>query len=429
MDTLRSCSVATAFPNLLRALTLRVLPLLPLLLHDGALAGEQPADAGSSKGSVGEPALRKLDDVLASTNSFRITDVTLFDGEKVIEQATVVVRGGWISKVCEGGDPQCAAPELSTVEGVGKFLMPSMIDAEGHFSRPTEGLDELLEHDRPVCGTGPENQGKTLRVSTFELMSAFAEKGLFTEVDAHGLRLENGIRPHRLGERSDSPKRQLREAHPVRRHDRPRHGRISLARQLRAAIAQPVESREGRRGRRSEAGIPHLRGLLRFGYVGGPRRAPVRLLRHGSGLQREARRTVGSIAGTSLGRTEDRRGGGPHQGFLREMEGGARAEHFGGHPESAGASRARARPEGLRAQRKRRSIKPGYRADLLLLRESPVTDILNTLKIERVYKAGYLANRQMVRPECATGDCETRRILHSFQGRQCSPGTAESRSP
>src|SRR2546425_999189 len=205
MDTLRSCSVATAFPNLLRALTLRVLPLLPLLLHDGALAGEQPADAGSSKGSVGEPALRKLDDVLASTNSSRITDVTLFDGEKVIEQATVVVRGGWISKVCEGGDPQCAAPELSTVEGVGKFLMPSMIDAEGHFSRPTEGLDELPEHDRPVCGTGPENQGKTLRVSTFELMSAFAEKGLFTEVDTHGLRLENGIRPHRLGERYPIP--------------------------------------------------------------------------------------------------------------------------------------------------------------------------------------------------------------------------------
>ncbi len=29
-------------------------------------------------------------------------------------------------------------------------------------------------------------------------------------------------------------------------------------------------------------------------------------------------------------------------------------------------------------------VKPGYRADLLLLRESPMTDILNTLKIERV---------------------------------------------
>jgi adenine deaminase len=60
-------------------------------------------------------------------------------------------------------------------------------------------------------------------------------------------------------------------------------------------------------------------------------------------------------------------------------------------------------------------VKPGYRADLLLLRESPMTEILNTLKIERVYKAGRLANRQMVRPECATGDCETRHILHSLR--------------
>ena len=61
-------------------------------------------------------------------------------------------------------------------------------------------------------------------------------------------------------------------------------------------------------------------------------------------------------------------------------------------------------------------IKPGYRADLLL-RESPMTDILNTLKIERVYKAGYLANRQMVRPECASGDCETRRILRDLESK------------
>ena len=55
-----------------------------------------------------------------------------------------------------------------------------------------------------------------------------------------------------------------------------------------------------------------------------------------------------------------------------------------------------------------------------------MTDILNTLKIERVYKAGYLANRQMVRPECASGDCETRRILRDLESKKCNVSTAES---
>jgi imidazolonepropionase-like amidohydrolase len=64
-------------------------------------------------------------------------------------------------------------------------------------------------------------------------------------------------------------------------------------------------------------------------------------------------------------------------------------------------------------------VKPGYRADLLLLRESPMVEMLNTLKIDRVFKAGYIANRQMVRPDCASGDCESRRILHNLEVKPC----------
>jgi hypothetical protein len=45
--------------------------------------------------------------------------------------------------------------------------------------------------------------------------------------------------------------------------------------------------------------------------------------------------------------------------------------------------------------------------------------MLNTLKIDRVFKAGYAANRQMVRPECASGDCETRWILRALEGKGC----------
>jgi len=54
-----------------------------------------------------------------------------------------------------------------------------------------------------------------------------------------------------------------------------------------------------------------------------------------------------------------------------------------------------------------------------LLRDSPMVEVLNTLKIDRVFKAGYLANRQMIRPECAAGDCETRQILHGLQAKAC----------
>ena len=571
--------------------------------------------------------MRKLDDVLVSPNSFRITDVTLFDGEKVIEQATVVVRGGWISKVCEGRDPQCAAPELSTVEGVGKFLMPSMIDAEGHFSRPTEGLDELLEHDRPVCGTGPENQGKTLRVSTFELMSAFAEKGLFTEVDTHGLRLENGIRPHRLGERYPIPPSANYEKHirfgvttvldmaaypwPANYVRRSRNqwkaAKDAEAADLRREFlifadfygsgmwAAPAGLQFGFYGmdpvynvkpdgpwdrsqvrawiaRRIVEGSDHikvfyekwkgadapsisadtLKALVQAAHERGLKvfvhneseEASEDIMRsgadvnvHAPGLYDRKRDVIsdqfaerfvksvkiiaptmaGALQGCqnpcamSNGTTHALLSRAPGASFSRDyletadvlpylnaldevriaachslndyerifhntaklFDHGALLltgtdatglepliEGLGVHYEAylirealdRFSSKAKGQDANLAALKAATSnaalayglhiekgnkpkgdprgfIKPGYRADLLLLRESPVTDILNTLKIERVYKAGYLANRQMVRPECATGDCETRRILHSLQGRQCSPGTAESHIP
>ena len=76
MEKLRSYGVANALPKLVRALTLRLLPLFALPLDDGVLAAELPLGAGSANGSVAKPALRKLDDALASPNSFRIIDVT-----------------------------------------------------------------------------------------------------------------------------------------------------------------------------------------------------------------------------------------------------------------------------------------------------------------------------------------------------------------
>lgn len=623
----RSYSVALAFPTLVRALALRLLPLLLLFPHDWALAAEPPAGAGSSKGSVAEPALRKLDDVLASPNSFRITDVKLFDGDNLIEQATVEVREGWISKVCEGRDPRCAGPELASIDGSGKFLMPAMIDAEGHFSRPDDGLGELLEHDQPICGVRPENKGKTLKVSSFELMSAFAEKTLFTEIDTHGLRLDNGFRPHRLGERYPIP--------PSANYEK--HVRFGVTTVL-DMTAYPWPANYARRSRNQwkvvkdaetadlnrefliyadfyGSGMWAAPAGLQFGFYGmdpvynvkpdGPwSESQVkawidRRVREGSdhikvfyekwggaavpSLSAATLKTLVQAAhdrnlkvfvhNTSEETSEDVMRSGadvnvhapglsdtkrdvisdqsaerfakvvkvvaptmtvmlqgcenpygmnnrdtralssraPRASFARDyletadvlpylnaldeirianchqrndyerilrntaklFDNGATllvgtdaigleplVEGLGEHYEtylirealdrySTSAKGVAANLAALKAATSnaalayglhiengnkprddpRGFVKPGYRADLLLLRESPMTEILNTLKIERVYKAGYLANRQMVRPECATGDCETRHILHSFEARECNRSTSESRNP
>ena len=627
MEKLQSCSVATAFSDLVRAVTLRLLPLLALSLHDGALAGEPPAGAGFSKADVAAPALRKLDDVLASSNSFRIADVALFDGDRFIEQATVVVRGGWISKVCEGRDSRCAGSELATIDGGGRFLMPAMIDAEEHFSRPDDGLSELLEHDQPICGAGPENKGKTLKVSGFELMSAFAEKSLFTEIDTHGLRLDNGFRPHRLGERYPIA--------PSANYEK--HIRFGVTTVLDMA-AYPWPANYVRRSRNqwkvvNDAETANLNrefliyadfygsGMwaapagLQFGFYGmdpvynvkpdGPwsesqvkawigrrigegsdhikvfyekwggatvpslsaatlntlvqaahernlkvfvhndsEEASEDVMRSGADVNIHAPglldtksdvisdqfaerfvKAVKVVAPTMTGflqgcenpygmnnrdthalssrspgasftrdyletadvlpylnaldeiRIANCHRGTDYERILRNtaklFDHGATllvgtdavgleplVEGLGQHYEtylirealdrySTTAKGVAANLAALKAATSnaalayglhiengntprddpRGFVKPGYRADLLLLRESPMTEILNTLKIERVYKAGYLANRQMVRPECATGDCETRHILHSLAWRQCSRDTSEAHRP
>ncbi len=623
METLRTCRAAT-LTLVLRAQTLHILLLCVAVFHAGALAQEAAAgNTSSTKAAAAEAAPRRLDDVIASPNSFRITDVTLFDGGKVIESATVVVRGGWISKVCDSGNPQCVSQEVATVDGRGKFLMPSMIDAEGHFSRPTEGLDELLGRDEPVCGTGPEKRDKTLRVSSFELMSAFAQKNLFTEVDTHGLRLGNGARPYRLGERypitpSANYEKHIRfgvttvldmAAYPwpanyVRRsRDQWKAAKDAEAADLRREFliyadfygsgmwAAPAGLQFGFYGmdpvynvkpdgpwdrsqvrawiaRRIAEGSDHIkvfyekwkgadapsisaatlkalvqaaheRGLKVFVHneseeaSGDIVRSGADVNIHAPGLydrkgdvisDQFAERFVKSVrviaptmAGTLQGcenpyamsnrTTHALSSRTPGASFSRDyLETGdvlpylnaldeiriaachplndyerifrntaklfdhgavllTGTDAFGLEPLVEGLGvhyeaylirealdryslKAKGQDANLAALKAATSnaalayglhiengnkphgdprgfIKPGYRADLLLLRESPMTDILNTLKIDRVYKAGYLANRQMVRPECASGDCETRRILRDLEAKKCNVTTAE----
>lgn len=60
---------------------------------------------------------------------FVVRDVRLFDGEVVVEQATVVVREG---RVVEAGAGVAVPPDLELVDGRGRTLLPGLIDAHVH---------------------------------------------------------------------------------------------------------------------------------------------------------------------------------------------------------------------------------------------------------------------------------------------------------
>ena len=60
---------------------------------------------------------------------FVVRDVRLFDGLRVIEQATVVVREG---RIVEAGPGVAVPPGLDVVDGRGHTLLPGLIDAHVH---------------------------------------------------------------------------------------------------------------------------------------------------------------------------------------------------------------------------------------------------------------------------------------------------------
>lgn len=63
------------------------------------------------------------------SNSFAIRDVRVFDGERVIDQANVVVRDGRISAV---GQDAAIPSGVEVVDGRGKTVLPGLIDAHTH---------------------------------------------------------------------------------------------------------------------------------------------------------------------------------------------------------------------------------------------------------------------------------------------------------
>ena len=82
-------------------------------------------------------ALTLAASVTASAQStFVVRDVRLFDGERVTEHRSVVVRDGVIAQV--GGAEDAVPAGAQVVDGRGRTLLPGLIDAHIHLSDETE---------------------------------------------------------------------------------------------------------------------------------------------------------------------------------------------------------------------------------------------------------------------------------------------------
>lgn len=66
---------------------------------------------------------------LERADSFVVTNVRVFDGLRVVPDATVVVRNGRIHAVGRHLD---VPPNVPEIDGSGKTLMPGIIDSHGH---------------------------------------------------------------------------------------------------------------------------------------------------------------------------------------------------------------------------------------------------------------------------------------------------------
>jgi imidazolonepropionase-like amidohydrolase len=121
-------------------------------------------------------------------NSFDVKNVEIFDGEQLLSAASVRIRNGWITDV--SSIPLSSENSAPSIDGVGLFLMPSLIDFEGHFSTPNDMMLGLVS-------------SKNIFVQN-KLAELIKTESLF-EVDTHGLNTGHGIRQSKLGTKGPIP--------------------------------------------------------------------------------------------------------------------------------------------------------------------------------------------------------------------------------
>ena len=124
----------------------------------------------------------------ASANAFAVANVRVFDGEKAIERATVVVREGKIAAVGAG---VTAPAGIQVIDGAGQTLLPGFIDAHTHswgdaLERAlvfgvTTNLDMFTEHGQAAQWRTEQKEGKASRRADI-----FSAGTLVTAPKGHG---------------------------------------------------------------------------------------------------------------------------------------------------------------------------------------------------------------------------------------------------
>ena len=124
----------------------------------------------------------------ASGQDFAIRDVRVFDGQRVIESATVLVRAGVIETVAVDAPVPAS---LEVVDGTGKTLLPGFIDSHTHSSGDaleqmlalgvTTALDMFTEHTWAAARRKEQASGQA--VARADLFSAGT---LITAPGGHG---------------------------------------------------------------------------------------------------------------------------------------------------------------------------------------------------------------------------------------------------
>ena len=99
-----------------------------LIVVFGAACIAAGVSAGN-RSTTARPARAAASTQASASGTFAVRDVRVFDGEQVLERATVLVRDGKITAV--GADAAIPAG-VAVVEGAGRTLLPGLIDSHTH---------------------------------------------------------------------------------------------------------------------------------------------------------------------------------------------------------------------------------------------------------------------------------------------------------
>jgi imidazolonepropionase-like amidohydrolase/ABC-type multidrug transport system permease subunit len=141
-----------------------------------------------------------------ATHEFAIANVRVFDGDRVIEKANVIVRNGVVVAV---GPKEKIPKQMRTVDGAGKTLLPGLIDAHTHVYGATPREDALrfgvtAELDM-FSDWGQIAAARRERESLAESFKAdmWSAGTLITVAGGHGT--EYGVRVPTLGAAGEAP--------------------------------------------------------------------------------------------------------------------------------------------------------------------------------------------------------------------------------